>query len=118
MGIDEYLRVPIQIEQLIQFSQDELDMYVLYVYSDFEIVTADTVFYLDGYCEVDDADNEIYPPFVVKNNLLSYFHGDIASDIIANTRHQLKPKIPNADDYIKNFNYYNKHDCFVDFAKR
>ena len=90
-------------------------MYALYVDSDFGTVTADTVFYLDHFIEVDDDDNEIYPLFAVANNLRYYYNGDIASDIIGNTRHQLEPKTPSVDDYIKNFNYYSKHDCFVDF---
>ena len=115
VGISKHLRTPIKIERLIQFAENELDMHVLYTNPNVEIVDMYTEFYLDDPIEVDDNDSEIYPPFAKANKLLYYFNGDIASDIIANTRHQLDPKVPSVDDYIKNFNYYSKHDCFIDF---
>lgn len=76
-----------------------------------------TIFYFDVPVEVDDGDNdnETYPPFTKENKLRLYFIGEKVAEIIGNTRHQLSPKIPDINDYIKNFNYYNKHDCCVDF---
>ena len=116
VSIDGYLRVPITMKQLIRFAEHELDMYTLYVASDFNWkVKATTVLYLDDYVEVDDGDNEIYPPFAKERNLMVYFHGDIVSAIIENTREQLIPKIPTVNDYIKNFNYYCAYDAFYDF---
>ena len=116
VSIQNFLRVPVKIKQLVRFSEHELNMYALYVTSDFKTVNKDTLFYLDDHVEVDDNDNELYPQFATENNLEIYFHGDIASGIIGNTRHQLDPKSPSVNDYIKNFNHYDKHDCFLDFG--
>jgi len=89
--------------------------YALYIAPDVETINADTMLYLDDYVEVDDDLNEIYPPFAIENKLWIYFHGDIASSIIGNTRYQLFPKIPSIDDYIVNFNYYSEHDAYYNF---
>ena len=115
MDIDKYLRTPIKMEQLAQITPSELDMFTLYIDVNVKIIDKDTELYIDDPIEVDDNDNEIYPTFAKKNNLLYYFNGDIASDIIANAKHQLAPKTPSVDDYIRNFNYYSKHDCFFSF---
>ena len=117
LSIDEYLRSPIKMEKLIQFSESDFFNFDLYVDEslDVEIISGDTVFYLDDPVDVDDNDNEIYPPFAKKNHLWIYFIGEKVAEIIGNTRHQLCPKIPSIDDYIKNFNYYNKHDCCFTF---
>ena len=117
MEIVKYLRTPIKMEQLIQFIESELDMHTLYTDPNIEVVNKDTEFYLDNPIEVDDNDNELYPPFAKKSNLLYYFNGDIVSDIIGNTKHQFEPKTPTINDYIKNFNYYSEHDCFFDFEQ-
>ena len=116
MIIEEFLRTPVKMGQIVQFSGDELDMYCLYTAPDVESIDKNTLFYIDGYTEIDDDDNEIYPQFIRENNLCIYFHGDIASDIIRNTKHQLEPRIPSVDEYIENFNYYNEHDCFITLA--
>jgi hypothetical protein len=115
MSIENFLRIPVKMEQLIQLTENGLDMYVLYTTPDVGNINEDTVFYLDNHIEVDDDDNEIYPPFAKQNGLLFYFNGDTATDIIFNTKYQLGEKTPNIDDYIRNFNYYNEHDCFIDF---
>jgi len=110
-----YVRTPVKMKQLVKFSEEELMEYALYVAPDVETINADTMLYLDDYVEVDDDLNEIYPPFATENKLWIYFHGDIASSIIWNTRYQLFPKIPSIDDYIVNFNYYSEHDAYYNF---
>jgi hypothetical protein len=117
LSIDEYVRNPIKMEKLIQFSGSDFFMYDLYVDEniDIETINDETVFYLDAPVDVDDNDNEIYPPFAKENGLWIYFIGEKVAEIILNTRHQLCPKIPGIDDYINNFNYYNKHDCCFTF---
>jgi len=115
MEINKYLRTPIKIEQLIQITPSELDEFTLYADKVIETVDENTVFYLDEPIEVDENDNELYPSFINENNLRYFFNGDIVSDIISNAQHQLEPKTPTIDDYVKNFDYYHKHDCFFNF---
>jgi len=115
LSIEGYVRTPIQMRHLIRFTEEELDQYTLYIAPDIETINADTIFYLDDYVDVDDDLNEIYPPFAKANKLWTYFHGDIAADIISNTRYQLSPQIPSIDEYIANFNYYSEYDAFITF---
>lgn len=115
MNIDNYLRTPITIEQLVKFSQNELDMYAVYTKQDVKVLDEKTFLFLDEPIEVDDNDEEIYPLFARDNELVYYFFGDIVFDIISNTRYQLEN--PTIENYLANFNYYNKHDCFCTFSK-
>lgn len=115
MSIEKFLRIPIKVEQLIQLSEDELNMCVLYAMPEVDNISEDTVFYLDDFIEVDDDDNEIYPPFAKETGLVYFLNGDIVADIISNTKYQFGEKTPRIDDYIRNFNYYCKYDCFVSF---
>jgi len=117
ISIDKYLRTPIKMEQLIQITPSELDMFTLYTDADVKSIDRDTELYIDDPIEIDYGGNELYPTFAKKNGLSYYFNGDIASDIIWNTKHQLGSKTPSIDDYIKNFNYYDKYDCFFDFEE-
>jgi hypothetical protein len=111
----DYSKMPIKIAQLLRFSKDDLDRYTIYVHYDTEDIDADTGFYIDEHVDVNDDDEEIYPDFVDEMDLEPYFSGDRVADIIDNTRHQLDPAVPTIADYINNFNYYNKHDCFLTF---
>jgi len=116
MSLDKYLRTPIKLEQLIQFTQDELYNYSLYATSDVDCIDTNTVVYLDDTTEIDNDENEIKPQFAKATGLRHYFNGYIAYSIIWNTGHQLKPEIPSIDDYMKAFNHYIKNDCFFDFS--
>ena len=61
----------------------------------------------------DETDEEIYPEFALKHDLQMHFLGQIIEDIKDNTKYQLQN--PTEEDFLKNFNYYNKHDSFFDF---
>ena len=115
LDIEEHLRTPIKMKQLIQFPKDKLEQYAVYTNSKIDTINADTIFYVDDTVEVDDEDNEIYPLFAQENNLLIYFLGFQMADIISNTKHQLDYKKPSVDDYIKNFNNYSEYDCYFSF---
>ncbi len=65
ISIEKYVRTPIIMEQLIQISQDELDVYNLYVNQDIDYINEKTIVFLDNPIEVDDNDNEIYPEFFI-----------------------------------------------------
>ncbi|MEO3944834.1 hypothetical protein [Gorillibacterium sp. CAU 1737] len=111
----DVIRKPITIHQLIGIAQDDLDEFNLYRKEDSPIDETSTL-YLDDPIDVDDeTDEEIYPEFAKEHGLSIYFSGQVASDLIANTRHQVKN--PSLQDYIDNFNYYDKHDCFFTFSQ-
>ena len=108
------LRVPLKMENLFQIRQDILDEYDLYVLPDMNQADRDTIVYLDDHVNVDDETlKEIYPAFSIKHDLEWFFSGAVVADIIANTRHQLQN--PTVDDFITNFNHYNKYDGFFMF---
>ena len=108
------LRVPLKMENLFQIPQDILDGYDLYAMPDMSQADKNTIMYLDDHVSVDDeTDEEIYPKFSVEHNLIWFFSGPVVADIIMNTKHQLQN--PTVDDFIVNFNYYNKNDCFFTF---
>lgn len=109
-----YLREPITISQLIQLTESQLDPLNLYRKEEGWIDEA-SILYLDDPVEVDDeTDEEIYPDFAEEQGLTIYFFGQVAADIIANTRHQIQQ--PSVQDYVKNFNYYDEHDSFFTFG--
>lgn len=114
MEIEKYVRTPINMEQLFKLDNDMLDEYALYVAKDIVSFDINTIVYLDNNLDVDDeTDEEIYPSFAHDLNLQWFFSGQVVSDIIVNTKHQLTN--PTVADYVKNFIYYNEHDCFYDF---
>jgi hypothetical protein len=115
--IVQYVRVPIRIEELFDIPEDILENHQLYFTHEtyeMDFLSKGTIVYLDDIVDVDDeTDNEIYPAFALKNDLEMSLLGQLLNDIIGNTKHQLQN--PTADDFIKNLNYYNNHDCFFDF---
>jgi elongation factor Ts len=115
--IARYVRVPIKIEELFIVPESILEEHQLYVTREVgekNFMDKGVIVYLDDIVGVDDeTDKEIYPTFALNNNLEMNLLGKLVNDIIYNTKHQLKN--PTANDFIKNFNNYMKHDCFLDF---
>jgi hypothetical protein len=114
METEKYVRTPISLEQLFKLDNDMLDEHDLYAKKDIVKFDINTLVYLDDLIDVDDdTDDEIYPSFALDLNLQWLFSGQVISDIIVNTQHQLTN--PTVNDYIKNFIYYHQHDCFITF---
>ena len=114
MEIEKYVRTPISLEQLFELDTDLLEEYDLYVKKDTVEFDATTIVYLDDPLDVDDdTEDEIYPGFAQEIDLQWFFSGQVINDIIGNTRHQLTQ--PTVKNYIKNFTYYYKNDCFFTF---
>ena len=54
LKVDEYVRTPVRMKQLVKFTEEELMEYALYVAPDVETINTDTILYLNDYAEVDD----------------------------------------------------------------
>ncbi len=114
METERYVRTPISLEQLFILDTDLLEEYDLYVKEDMIEFDENTIVYLDDPLDVDDdTEDEIYPSFAQELDLQWFFSGQVINDIIVNTQHQLVN--PAVKDYIINFIYYNKNDCFLTF---
>lgn len=109
---ENYIHIPIMIQVLLEMEESMLDELTLYRPSDSDELTEESIIYLDDeQINVDEETyEEIYPQFVLENNLDFYFYGQTASDIIKNTRMQLQK--PTIKDFLFNFNYYDSNDCF------
>jgi hypothetical protein len=118
-NIEKYIRVPMKLEELFEIPRDVLDDHQLYVAHEtgkMKFYVKDTIVYLDEPVAIDDeTDEEIYPAFVLKNNLEMDLSGQLVNDVIDNTKHQLNN--PTIDDFIVNLNYYNHFDCFFTFKE-
>jgi len=114
MKVERDIRVPLTIQQLILFEEDRIANYDLYVEKNTNGFNENMLVYLDDLIDVDDkTDEKIYPKFAINLGLEWYFSGKTVRDIIFNTNYQLKSAAIRY--YIKNFNYYNEHDCFYTF---
>ncbi|MCT4621855.1 MAG: hypothetical protein N4A62_21005 [Marinisporobacter sp.] len=112
--MSKFIREPLKIEELVAIDHKILEAYDLYVKKNTDFLDLQTIVYLDEAVAVDDeTDEEIYPEFVIMNDLEWYFSGQVIIDIIDNTKYQLKN--PSVQDYITNLNNYSEHDCFYTF---
>lgn len=71
------------------------------------------IYWVDGYPDIDDDDNKVFPAEVVDNQLVYLYSGQQFADVIYNVREQKKDA--SLCDYINALNYYNKYDNFIDF---
>jgi hypothetical protein len=68
---------------------------------------------LDDIPDIDDDDNEIYPPFVVNERLEVFLSGENLENVIGSVLHQ---KIePSMNELVEAINYYNERDAFIQF---
>lgn len=79
-------------------------------YKDF--ASADTICYLENYPDVNDEDEEIFPDFVVKENLKLFYSGEDFEDVVHNILFQRDQ--PTMEEFINGLNYYREHDSFLD----
>jgi hypothetical protein len=112
--MSKFIRKPLKIEELVTIEYKILEVFDLYVKKEHRLFNAESIVYLDEVVAInDETDEEIYPEFVVKNDLEWYLSGQVVIDILDNTKYQLK-KI-SIQDYIKNLNNYSEHDCYYTF---
>lgn len=116
--------VPYKLGELVTILSDAimaegLDKTLNYEITDFclytreyeEFASADLVCYLEHYPDVDDYDEEIYPDFVVKENLRLFYSGEHFEDVVHHVlSHKNKPSM---EECIKALNYYREHDAFL-----
>jgi hypothetical protein len=69
--------------------------------------------YLERYPQVSD-DEEVYPDYVVQNELELFFYGDQFMDVLRSALNQK----PNAtmEELISGLNYYLENDAFITFS--
>lgn len=81
------------------------------IYSSENEITSETICYVDDYPDFDDDDNEIYPDYIVNNNLELLYRDEIIQDVIITC---LKQK-NNAtiDEIVRALFYYEEYDNFL-----
>lgn len=67
--------------------------------------------YIENYPIVNESDEELYPDFVIQNNLELFYYGNQFLDVINNTKHQKETASTN--DFISALNYYLDNDDFI-----
>ena len=114
------LRKPYQLWQIIDVFSKEIKEkgftntdFNLYVKQDEDIAKPNLTCYMELGITVTDDDEEIYPDFVVKENLELFYDGAQFEDVLMNTLHQ--KKTATIDDFVSGLNYYMEHDSFKDF---
>lgn len=89
------------------------DMYFCLYTKGFEDkIFDDTICYVENYPDINDEDEEIFPDFVVINNLKHLCSGEQFEDVIGNALHQKDD--PSMEEFIAGLNYYRDHDSFLD----
>ncbi len=71
-----------------------------------------TVCYVDDYPDINDDDEEIFPPFVVENHLKMIYRDELIQDVILNCLFQ-KPEV-SPKEIMAALDYYDEHDCFME----
>ena len=111
--LDNIFRTPISMRGLVEMAKLKKVnySYCVYVKDSDAPITADTVCFIEDYPEINDSDEEIYPEFVVDNNLELLCREELLQDVVRNAIHQ-KPNVA-TDEIVNAFNYYNEHDSFL-----
>lgn len=73
----------------------------------------DQAYWIDGYPDVTDDGEEIYPDEVSGQALDYIYSGQQFSDVVQNVLRSKKN--PTMEDYLSAFDYYSKNDTFIDF---
>lgn len=111
------LRHPVKFNELIELVKAEADKEVSYcVYGtlqDSNKITLETICFLDGYPEIDDDDEEIFPDFVTNNRLTFLFREELIQDVVKNALSQ-KLSASNVE-ILKAITFYNERDSFMFF---
>ncbi len=84
------------------------------VYSKTSEITLDSICYINDYADIDDdTDEEIYPLFVIENNLEIVSRDEMLQDVVSSALYQKRDA--SNDDLLKAFNFYRKKDSFIEF---
>ncbi|UNB61995.1 DUF7716 domain-containing protein [Pseudomonas syringae group genomosp. 7] len=108
------VRQPITVADLIGCIQSGAtfkDDLCLYVNNDIDVITAETICYLDYYPEVLN-DEEVYSEFVTSKGLQLLYYGQQFNDVLMNVSSQKKTM--ELAVIIKALNYYLENDDFLD----
>jgi len=107
--------VPITVRELIQMLRTKKhygEHYNVYGTGDGENVDLSTYCYIADPQEVTDDDEEIFPAFVVENDLELWFYSEILEDVLDNAVMQ-KPGVSD-ETVLRAIEYYNSKDTFMD----
>ncbi len=109
-------REPIKFQEIIMMIEVKIDKgfsYCIYSkLSDTDDLKLDTICYIDDYPEI-AADDEIYPKFVIENELNFLFREELVQNVITNAFYQ-KPDVT-VQEILDGVVYYNDRDDFIDF---
>lgn len=109
------LQVPYQLNMILEIISKEVkengftdEDYCLYAHKN--TLTPELICYLDLYPTVSDDDKDIYPDFIIKENLSLLYYGEQFEDVLLNVLDQKDN--PAIKDYISALDYYSKNDTF------
>lgn len=72
----------------------------------------DQICYIAEYPEVVD-DEDVYPLFVVENNLELFYYGEQFENVLFNVMDQKQD--PSENDFLKALDFYMENDTFIEF---
>ena len=120
------LMKPYKLSEIIntvaeKLKENGIENQILYEHMGFYVYTRewedlakpDIICYLDNPPEIDEEDNEIYPSFVIKENLKMFISDENLENIISSALFQ-KIEASTAE-LIDAINYYMDNDCFIQF---
>ncbi len=109
------LQVPYLLNMILEIISKEVkengftdEDYCLYAHK--KTITPELICYLDLYPTVSDDDKDIYPDFIIKENLSLLYYGEQFEDVLLNVLDQKDN--PAIEDYISALDYYSKNDTF------
>jgi hypothetical protein len=108
--VEEYERLGYISQKEKEYDPD--NFYYLYTKRRDEIATAELICYAEGYPDVTDEEEEIFPNFVVNEKLEKFCSDEIFESVIGNILHQKKQ--PTMKNFIDGLNYYLDDDAFID----
>jgi len=103
-------------------SHDSYEMYSFVLEEGFDLyrkpsnepLEKDMVCCVDDEVTGNDGNEDVYPEFVIKNNLEFCCSGEIFVDVILSVCSQVEN--PSIENFIDAINFYNEHDNYLDIS--
>lgn len=81
------------------------------LYSNEDAISLESKCYIDDYPYINDNDEEIYPEFIVNNELELLYRDELIQDVVISCLTQ--KKTASLEEIMFAINYYDENDCFL-----
>ncbi len=73
----------------------------------------DQICFIDKYPEINEDDEEVFPNFVVENDLELFYYGQQFEDVLFNVMEQKED--PSENDFLRALEFFLDNDSFMEF---